>query len=270
MAVIKSKLGTPTKTRRADAACNALESGLTKLSEWCARNKLSINIKKTKLLVVDPLKIAESYPRPKLNGQYLERVNSYNYLGVSIDENLLFDKFLREKYGNLHSRVHQLGLIRKYIRPNTASLIYKQMILSLSDYADVMIKSGPLNDINRLGRLHERAIKIIDNKQHPKATVAELLGYYKIKPIDLRQDEHMCSLMYRLSKNNELLEYHRPRVHLRNRGKIKFKTYKRTYEKYLKSPLSRGVSLWDRLPEGVQKSTTKFKFKKCVQNILYL
>ena len=107
------------------------------------------------------MKIAEIYPRPTLNGQYFERVNSYNYLGVSIDENLLFDKFLREKYGNLHSRVHQLGLIRKYIQPNTASLIYKQMILSLSDYADVMIKSGPLNDINRL---HEHAIIIIDNK----------------------------------------------------------------------------------------------------------
>ena len=155
------------------------------------------------------------------------------------------------------------------IGSNTASVIYKQMILSLSGYADVMIKSGPRGDIQRLENLHERAIKIIDNRQHPRASIQELMGHYNIQPTNVRQDEHMCSLMYRLSRNAELLEHRRPRVHLRNRGKVKFKTYKRTYEKYLKSPLSRGISLWDRLPEGVQKSTTKFKFKQAVQNILY-
>ena len=212
-----------------------------------------------------------TYPRPKLNGQLLERVNGYNYLGVSIDENLLFDKFLREKYGKLHARVYQLSCIRRYIyiEANTASLIYKQMILSLSDYADAMIKSGPPGDVQQLERLHEKAITIVDNKQHPKATLDQLRNIYKICSIDVRQDEHVCSLMYRLSKNTELILHHRPRVRLRNRDKIKFKPYKRTYEKYLKSPLARGISLWDRLPEGVQKWTTKFKFKRAVQDILY-
>ena len=215
------------------------------------------------------MKTAGSCPCPKLNGQRLERVEGYNYLGVSIDEKLDFDKFLREKYSKLHSRVHQLGHMRKYIGSNTANVIYKQMILSLSDYADVMVKSGPRYDITRLDNLHERAIKIIDNKQHPRATLENLRVIYRIPQICVRQDEHLCSLMYRLSKNPELLTHTRPRVHLRNRGKIKFKPYKRTYEKYLKSPLARGISLWDRLPENVQKSTTKFKFKKSVRKILY-
>ena len=94
-----------------ELACNALESGLTKLSNWCALNKLSINVKKTKLLVVDPMKLAEVYPCPKLNGQHLERVQGYNYLGMSIDEKLDFVQFLREKYDKVHSRVYQLGHI---------------------------------------------------------------------------------------------------------------------------------------------------------------
>ena len=61
--------------------------------------------------------------------------------------------------------------MRKYIGSNTVNGIYKQMILSLSDYADVFIKSGPQNDIQRLDKLHERAIKIIDNKQQPRASL---------------------------------------------------------------------------------------------------
>ena len=253
----------------AQTACDKLENGLTKLYNWCIMNKLSINVKKTKLLLVDPLNIEELYPRPKLNGKLLDQVSSYNYLGVSIDDKLTFEKFLKEKYGKVHSRVYQLGKMRKYIGSNTACLIYKQMILSLSDYADVMIKSGPQGDVSRLERLHDRAVKIIDNNVHPNLTVENLMHVYRIRPISQRQDEHLCSLIYRLSKNPTLLEHTRPRVHLRDRRKIKFKTYKRTYEKYLKSPLARGTSLWNMLPQAVQRSTTKFKFKKSIQDILY-
>ena len=53
--------------RKSCTACDRLEGGLAKLHRWCTLNKLSINIKKTKLLIVDPLKV-EDYPYPKLNG----------------------------------------------------------------------------------------------------------------------------------------------------------------------------------------------------------
>ena len=250
-------------------ACKRLENGLTKLSRWCNTNKLSINVKKTKLLVVDLQSVCTGYAKPKLNGQELDQVNSYNYLGVSIDDKLDFGKFLREKYGKVHSRVYQLGKMRKYINSSISCIIYKQMIVPLSDYSDFMIRSGPQNEISRLVKLHERAIRIIDNKQHPGLSEENLAEIHRIPPIKIRQDEHLLSMMYRLSKKDELLEHERPNIHLRGRNKIKFKKYKRTYEKYLKSPLARGISLWDRLPENVQKSTTKFKFKKCIQDILY-
>ena len=58
--------------KNACTACDRLERGLAKLHRWCTLNKLSINIKKTKLLIVDPLEIGEDYPYPKLNGQRLK------------------------------------------------------------------------------------------------------------------------------------------------------------------------------------------------------
>ena len=42
---------------------------------------------------------------------------------------------------------------------------------------------------------------------------------------------------------------------------------RRKYEKYLKSPLVRGVKLWEMLPEKVQIATTKVKFKSFVKQI---
>ena len=223
---------------------------------------------KTKCLIVDLQNDTTNYPKPKLNGQPLDQVDSYNYLGVSIDSKLEFDQFLREKYGKVHCRVNQLSKMRKYIDCNTALLIYKQMILSLSYYADFMIKSGPALEISCLVKLHEWAVKVIDNNQH-ELSVKDLMNHYRLQPLSDRQDEHTLSIMYRQSKIADLLDLDRRRVNLRGRGKINFKKYKRTYEKYLKNPLARGITLWDRLSEEVEKSTTKFKYKKCIQR-LYL
>ena len=72
-----------------------------------------------------------------------------------------------------------------------------------------------------------------------------------------------ASLCYNapLSRDNKYVEKARPEVHLRSRNKIKFKIYKRVHEMYLKSPISRGTLMWDWIPESIQRSTTKVKFK---------
>ena len=128
--------------------CTRLGNGLAKPSKWCGEN--SINVKKTKLLIVDQQNDVRNYPKPKLNGHYLDLVHSYNYLGVSIDDKMVFDNLLSEKYGKVHSQVYQLSRMRKYIDENTVCLIYKQMIVPLSDYADIIVKSGPMGEVSRL------------------------------------------------------------------------------------------------------------------------
>ena len=61
------------------------------------------------------------------------------------------------------------------------------------------------------------------------------------------------------------LENQRPKIQLRNRGKIKFKVPYTTLTKVQNSPFYRGAKLWERLPEGVQKATTKVKFKTMIR-----
>ena len=56
------------------------------------------------------------------------------------------------------------------------------MILSLSDYADVMVKSGPQGDVSHLEKLQEKAVKIIDNNCNRRLSVENLMIIYKIQP----------------------------------------------------------------------------------------
>ena len=101
-----------------------------------------------------------------------------------------------EKYGKVHSRVYQLGKMRKYIDSNTALHVYKQMILPLNDYADFMVKSGPTNKVSQLEKLHERPVKTIDNKQYPKLSIEGLMNFYRLHPLCEKPNEH--TYIYRL------------------------------------------------------------------------
>ena len=238
-----------------------LEDGLKELSYWCNENRLTINVKKTKHMILCPFNAVKRNDCVLLNDMKLDLVHSYNYLGVIIDDSLTFANFLKEKGNKMNVRIYQLGRMRKYITSNIASLIYKQTILPISEYADLMIDSGPSGGVDRLQKLQDRSIKIIDNRRHPTLDVDVLANLYRITPLKLRRAEHLGLIMHRLSRDDRYIERSRPNINLRSNNKIKFVHYKRQYEKYLKSPLSRGIAQWDRIPESVQKATTKVKFK---------
>ena len=248
-------------------ACDIVQRCLKTICDWCALNKLTINVTKTKHMLFKPNdSIYGDYtPSIEMNGECLENVMHYNYLGVVIDSRLEFDMFLKEKYNKVNLCVYQLGQMRKYITARIASIVYKQTVLPLYDYADFLVESGPNHRINRLDSLHEKALYIIDNNVTKNARFSDLLLLYNIITLSERRHQHHCSLMFRKSKTSVDLDFARPRMHLRSHNKVKFKKYRRKYTKILKSPLLRGVKLWDRIPIDIQRSTTKFKFKKLIK-----
>ena len=89
----------------------------------------------------------------------MDIVTGYNYLGVTIDDGLSFEGFL--KGNKVNARIYQLSKIRKYITSDIACNIYKQTILPLVEYADLIVESGPPDKIARLQRLQDKAVRII-------------------------------------------------------------------------------------------------------------
>ena len=122
------------------------------------------------------------------------------------------------------------------------------MIIPLLDYADFLIDSGPTYYIRRIDRLHEKALRLIDCKKHRNADVQALGHIYHIDPPIKRRHEHHSAIMYRLSRQEGNLDKYRPPIKLRSRNKVKFKQNKRNLEGFLKSPLCRGIKLWNMIP----------------------
>ena len=58
--------------------------------KWCTNNFLVVNVKKTKEMVLDFNKKGTIVPPLNVNGEVVERVATYTYLGVEIDNKLTF------------------------------------------------------------------------------------------------------------------------------------------------------------------------------------
>ena len=64
---------------------------LSKLSNWLRANKLSLNVKKTELVIFRPRKLKIDHSlKFKLDGKRLAPTHSVKYLGVLIDEHLIW------------------------------------------------------------------------------------------------------------------------------------------------------------------------------------
>ena len=69
-------------------------------------------------------------------------VETFVYLGVTIDKKLNFEKYLGATIQKVNGRLITLARIRKLIDAHTCLLIYKQTILPILDYVSVLANSS--------------------------------------------------------------------------------------------------------------------------------
>ena len=73
---------------------------------WCDDNCQTINISKTKHMLISSLGLPDSNQK-SLNGNHLKNVCGYNYLGVITDNKLSFREFVEDKYNKVNQQVYQ-------------------------------------------------------------------------------------------------------------------------------------------------------------------
>ncbi|KAK0154257.1 hypothetical protein N1851_003646 [Merluccius polli] len=102
------------------------------LELWCAENHLSLNVKKTKEIVVDFRK-KKTEPQPiYINGTAVERVDTFKYLGVNITKDLTWDCHATAVIKKAQQRLYGLRRLKKFgLRPNTIRDFYRGTIESL-------------------------------------------------------------------------------------------------------------------------------------------
>uniref|UniRef100_A0A9J8D8Q4 Alkylated DNA repair protein AlkB homologue 8 N-terminal domain-containing protein n=1 Tax=Cyprinus carpio carpio TaxID=630221 RepID=A0A9J8D8Q4_CYPCA len=104
-----------------------------KLTSWCQDNCLSMNVSKTKELIVDFRKRQQRpYTPLMISGTPVERVSSFKYLVVNISEDLTWTSHIQTQVNKARQRLYHLRQLRKFrVSPAILKTFYSGAIESV-------------------------------------------------------------------------------------------------------------------------------------------
>ena len=154
---LMSTLGSFNSNQNQNSLEQNINEELNKISGWLKVNKLSLNAKKSKCMIfkrvnktVEPLSL-------KIENTNIERVTNFNFLGLTISDNLEWKTYV-QKIANKCSRTTGILSKLKHILPASISLmLYNSLLLPQLNYC--ILAWG--HNCKRLIKLQKKAIRII-------------------------------------------------------------------------------------------------------------
>ncbi len=133
-----------------------------RITSWCQDNCLSLNVSKTKELIVDFRKRQQRpYTPLMISGTPVERVSSFKYLGLNISEDLTWTTHIQTQVKKARQRLYHLRQLRKFrVSPAILKTFYSGAIESvLTQCISVWYGNSSNQDckaLQRVVRLAER------------------------------------------------------------------------------------------------------------------
>ena len=184
----------------------------------------------------------------------MEKVCSYKYLGFILDDQLNFNKHVKEMIKLITHKLYLLSRIRKYLIKSASITIFKTMILSLIEYGDIIYAGSNQTNISKIVNLFYRGLRICDNSNN-KVSKEILCRDCHIAPLDVRRETHLLLFMHKQTQKEYLLK--KPRIRTRMHQAPVFKLCKPNNEKVKLNVLYRGAILWNGLPANDRNKSFK-------------
>ena len=115
---------------------------LGRVHTWLSDNKLTLNVSKTKSMLLGTSKRLNQRSSKVLTvqiaGQMVEHVQAFKYLGVWIDSHLNWETHITKICSKISQRLGVLRRVRPYLTFDTTKMLYNAMVLPLFDYTAVV------------------------------------------------------------------------------------------------------------------------------------
>ena len=145
-------------------AANLLQQDLLKLAMWCAKWRIKLNPKKTKVIIFSRSLLAKKTElNQKLYGDTLKIYPQVKFLGIIFDSKLTFEPHFEDILEFCNSRYYRLRLLsNKKRKPGRATLIqiYKQCVRPIFEYGSLSTITISDNIISKIQWLQNKFIRI--------------------------------------------------------------------------------------------------------------
>lgn len=246
-----------------------LQKDLEALENWEKTWMMRFNPTKCNIIRIPPKnKEPIQYPYT-LHGHILEPVDSAKYLGVSISNNLSWNKHIQSvtAKGN-----RTLGFVKRNLKECTRKVKaagYTTLVRPVIEYASTIWDPTNQASINTLELIQRRAARFVynDYTSRTPGCVTTMLEDLKWDTLQTRRRDNRLCMLYRIQ--NELIDINKSTYlkggDSRTRGGHKFYQQRVTSDVYRNSFFPRTIMEWNTLPARVAEAGSVEDFRSGLQ-----
>ena len=142
-----------------DHPAQSIENELSKVTNWLHANKMKINISKTKVLHYSAHRKVINPPQLHLNNELIERVEYFNYLRITIDQNLTWKIHTQNLSRKIAKAVGVLCRLNNFLPSYVLKTIHSSLLACHLNYG-ILLWGGK---IDQIFKLQKKAVRVITN-----------------------------------------------------------------------------------------------------------
>jgi uncharacterized protein YifN (PemK superfamily) len=163
-----------------------INNELDKVSTWLKLNKLSLNSSKTKAILFHTARKSVTYPSIKIDNVAIEYVDSFDYLGITLDKHLNWKPHIEKISMKMSKVVGIVSRMKNLLPGNVLLTLYNSLFLPYLNYGILCWKSR----INAIFKLQKKIIRIVSGEKYNAHT--EPL----FKNLRLLKADDLCTLQF--------------------------------------------------------------------------
>jgi exonuclease III len=211
---------------------------LAKIEDWLKFNKIAINVKKCKYMILDFNIKEKPINKIKMCNSELELVNEIKYLGVVLDSKIKFNAHADEVIKKLNKKLGFLRRNRYKLTPSAKMTFYKSLVLPHFDNCAAVLLLPNMGKIKEIENIQKRILRVVTNSQE---SFEKLLEDHKLVSARNRVRINVIKLISKINSckkpaylGTRFLKYSETAIRdLRNADNIKINEYKLIAKKSL-------------------------------------
>ena len=168
-----------------DQAVENTNENLGDVSDWLIRNKMAINVNKTKYLMFSSNNKGNTERNVSVNNIIINHNEAINFLGLIIDNKLNFKEHIDKINKRLKQLISYCYKIRNKLDDQAKRMFYYAYIYSIITYGIEIYSNTKWIYLKTLDNMHKRVIKVLFSikKREPTKNIYLGLGFLDLRHI---------------------------------------------------------------------------------------
>ena len=192
-----------------------------KTKKFCEEHDLTINTKKTQLIIFKaPRKRIPVDLEINLDGTLIKPQSNVKLLGVTLDQNLAFNKQIEGVINKCNSSLAMISRAASKLPKELLKMAYIGLVRSHMEYASSIYMTVAKRHLEKLDRIQKKAVRLICHAPR-NSHAAPLMEELKLETLEKRRKDHILKIvdniierkchpalmnMFQENKENDLLE----------------------------------------------------------------